>query len=292
MEKKGVGLVLLTAAISGVSIFLNKFSVASIEPALFTTMKNLVVAVFLVSLFVALREWRTLRRLTRRQWLSLALIGLVGGSLPFLLFFTGLNMTSAAQAALIHKTLFVWVGILAYVFLRERHGWRAVAGAALLLAGNALLLKVTGFAPTGGDLLILAATLLWAVEITLSRRFLVSEELPGRVVALGRMGFGSLFLLAYVAVTGPRAVPTEPASLLWVLLTAALLFGYVLTFYEGLARVPAMTATAILLLGSVVTTTLNLLWNGTLAWPPLVGSLLLLAGAALFALPVLTPARQ
>ena len=48
----------------------------------------------------------------------------------------------------------------------------------------------------------------------------------------------------------------------WVLFTAALLLGYVLTWYVGLKQVPVTVATCILLLGSPITTLLQLA-NGT-----------------------------
>lgn len=281
---KGLGLVLSTGVISGVSIFLNKFGVSGVDPALFTMAKGLIVAAMLVVTLGVMREWQTIQALPARTWRRLALIGLVGGSIPFLLFFTGLRMTSAAQGSLIHKTLFVWVAILAYATLRERIAPRMMLGGALLLTGNAVLLGLTGFTPSWGDLLIICATLLWAIEITLSRATLLRNGVPGRIVALGRMGFGSLYLLLFVLATGKGGlIPAlDGASLLWIIFTGALLYGYVFTFYEGLARVPAATATAVLMIGSAITTLLNLVWEGTLAWMPILGSVLILAGALSF----------
>ncbi len=295
--EKGFWLVLATACISGFSIFLSKFGVSGMAPALFTTGKNVVVAVALIATLLAMKEWPAIRELSSKQWLQLALIGLVGGSIPFLLFFTGLSMTEAAQAGFLHKTLFVWVAILAALTLKERIGRKMVVGGLLLLAGNFILLRITGWTFGTGDGLILLATLLWAGEITLAKRFLSVSELPGRIVALGRMGFGSLFLLAYLAVRGELALYASftGAQFLWIGLTAALLYGYVLTFYEGLKRVPASVATAVLLLGTVITTLLNLLWTGSIGWHQVVGGLLLIAGAVTFAgirLPAPWRARQ
>ncbi len=280
--EKGLWLVLATAVISGFSVFVNKFGVTGLDPALFTTSKNVLVAVFLIATILVMKEWKTVKALQPKQWGQLALIGLIGGSLPFLLFFTGLSLTGAAQAGFLHKTMFLFVAILAAITLKENINRNMVIGGVLLLVGNLFVLKLTGFSFGYGDLLILLATLLWATEVTLSRHVLKSvATLSGRVVAFGRMGFGSLFLLLYLAFTQklPLVSTMTASGWLWVLVTGAFLYGYVFTFYEGLKTVPASVATAILLLGTVVTTVLELVGNGTVAWQQVVGGCLLLAGA-------------
>ena len=284
--EKGLRLVLATAVISGFSVFLNKFGVAGTDAGLFTTLKNVLVAMLLITTLLALKEWKTVRGLAKKEWAQLALIGLVGGSVPFLLFFTGLKLTSAAQGSLIQKTMFVFVAVLAAAMLKEKVDKRMVVGGLLLVLGNLLILNLTGFAFGIGDALILAATLLWALEITLSRRLLTSvKELPGRVVGLGRMGFGAAFLVVYLVITGKLALISGLASgsWIWIIITSALLYGYVLTFYEGLKTVKASVAAAVLLLGTVITTLLTLAWNGTVAWTQLAGGALLIIGALTFA---------
>lgn len=279
--EKGLRLVLATALISGVSVFLNRFGVLGMDASLFTTLKNLFVALLLLALLLALKEWRTLATLSRREWLSLSLIGLIGGSLPFLLFFTGLKMTTATQGSLVRSTMFVWVALLAGLFLKERISAKMALGGILLLLGNILLLNKAVFVFGVGEALILASTLLWAGEIVLAKRLLSGSAIPGRVVALGRMGFGSLFLLAFVVSTGraPLLATMGVSSWLWVLVTGLLLFGYVLTFYEGLKSVSASVAAAILLVGSVITIILESLWTGIVGWPQAIGVALLLLGA-------------
>jgi drug/metabolite transporter (DMT)-like permease len=282
--EKGLRLVLITALISGVSVFVNGFGVAGMDAGLFTTLKNVIVAVFLLSAILLLKEWRSLKAVTRREWGSLVLIGLVGGSVPFLLFFTGLQMTSAAQGSLIQKTMFVFVAALAAVTLKEKIDKRMVIGGVLLVLGNLLVLRLTGFTFGAGDLLILAATLFWAGEIVLSKRLLMASKMPGRVVALGRMGFGSLFLLLYLIVTQKITLIAglSQNSWIWIFVTSALLYGYVFTFYEGLKTVQASVATAVLLLGTVITTLLELAWTGIVSWPQLAGGALIIAGIILF----------
>ncbi|NJL44503.1 MAG: EamA family transporter [Nitrosarchaeum sp.] len=88
-SRLGVGLVLATAAISGVSIFLNAYAVKGFDSDVFTFGKNALVALVLAAVVLSVWGAGELRSLSLRQWLLLALIGLVGGAVPFLLFFKG-----------------------------------------------------------------------------------------------------------------------------------------------------------------------------------------------------------
>ncbi len=274
--KKGLLLVLGTAIISGVSIFINKFGVNDMDASLFTGAKNVVVAVFLFSLILLAKDFNKLKELSRKDYAKLFAIGLVGGSIPFLLFFKGLQLTSAAQGAFVHKTMFVWVGILALIFLKEKLDKGIVIGAVLLLAGNLLLLKINHFVFNTGDFLILAATLLWSIETIISKKAL--ESLDSKIVGLGRMFFGSLIILAFLALTNKVSLISTLSGThwLWVMITSVFLFGYVFTWYSGLKELKTSVATSILLLGSVITSMLELVFSNTIMNAPQIGGMILL----------------
>lgn len=278
MNKKGLILVLATAIISGFSIFINKYGVSGINPYIFTFLKNAVVALMLSSAILLVKDWKLFKRLTKRQWLLLLAIGLVGGSVPFLLFFKGLSITSAAQGSFIHKTMFVYVAILAVIFLREKISKEFLIGALLLILGNLLLLKKLPVSFGKGDLLVLTATFLWAIENVISKYAL--RDLSSKVVTWGRMFFGSIFILSYLGFLGQLA-PIANLNLQqigWTAITAGLLFSYVLTWYSGLKYVPVSVATAILMLGSSVTTILSLASGASVTPKEIMASSLILSG--------------
>ncbi|NQV08490.1 DMT family transporter [Candidatus Woesearchaeota archaeon] len=252
--KRGLVLIFGTAVISGFSIFLNKFGVTGIDSSVFAFMKNIIVALFLLSIIGFTTQFRTLKELTKQQWSKLVLIGLIGGSIPFLLFFKGLQLTNGISAALIHKTMFIYVAVLAVFFLKEKLNPKIFYAAILLLAGNFLLLKMKFPVFNLGDLMILAATLFWASENILSKHTL--KHLSGNIVAFGRMFFGSLFILIFLAATG-KSIALTSTQLSWTAITAIFLLGYVITWYNGLKHVKVTVATSILLLGSPITTLLS-----------------------------------
>lgn len=281
IEKKGILLVLSTAFISGFSIFINKFGVKGFDPYLFALLKNSLVALFLLGLIFGLREGEELKKLRRRDWLLLTVIGLIGGSIPFLLFFKGLSLTTGANAAFIHKTMFVYAALLAALFLKERIDRRLLLAAILLLLGNALFLKILPFGSRPGDLLIFLATLLWAGENVISKHAL--RSLSPKIVAFGRMGIGSLFIFLFLLVSGHITAISSLSlpHLRWLLITSFFLLGYVTTWYAGLRYLKASVATSVLLLGGPITAVLTSVTSGVdFALPQILGILLLVSGVA------------
>ncbi|MBU0666281.1 MAG: DMT family transporter [Nanoarchaeota archaeon] len=258
--KKGIGLVFGTAIISGISVFLNAFGVKDINPFLFTGAKNFLVAICLLSTLILFKNFSSLKKLNIKQWTNLVFIGLIGGSIPFLLFFKGLQLISPAQGSFIHKTMILWVGILALIFLKEKINVKLIVGLIILLAGNFLLLKITSFDLTTGALLVFAATIFWSVEIILSKKLL--KNTSGNVLAFGRMFFGSIFIFLYLLFTNQLSgmMSLTTPQLGWIVLTSIFLFVYVTTFYNGLKYIKASTAIAILSLGAVITTILNIIF--------------------------------
>ena len=287
--RTGLLLALATALLSGVSIWVNALAVKQLpDPAVYTTVKNGIAAILLVALLALTVRPARIRAISPRSWGWLLLIGVVGGSVPFILFFNGLAQASAPSAAFIHKTLFVWVALLAVPFLGERLGLIQVAALGVLLAGQALVLTPAGVTWGSGETMIAAATLLWAVESILAKRVL--RDVPSAVVGACRLAIGLVVLVGFLAATGKLgAVATLTGSQwAWAALTGAFLFGYVTTWFAALQRAPASLVTAILVLGAPVTAAIQLVASGSApAASALAGQGLILAAGAALALPVL-----
>lgn len=282
-RRTGILLALGTAAISGVSVYLNADAVRSFGDATaYTTAKNVVSALVLLAV-VGLGSpagVRLTRPRTRGQWAGLLAIGLVGGSVPFVLFFEGLARADSAQAAFLHKTLLIWVAALAVVFLGERLSAVHVLAIGLLVAGQIGLIGGIGGFGTA-EVLILAATLLWSVEVVVAKRLLAGVS--SWTVGVARMGLGSVVLLAWVAVRGDLGLLTGMTSTQagWVLLTGVLLAGYVATWFAALQRALAIDVTAVLVLAAPITLALGHLADGVPLRPQLDWLAVLLAGGAL-----------
>jgi len=200
--RQGILLALAAAIVSGISIYVNKFGVAQVSnPFIYTTVKNSVVVVGLLAAVGLLASWKELRGLTPTRWLAWIGLGVIGGGVPFLLFFQGLSTASAASASLLQKTLFLWVALLAVPLLGERLGLWQVLGLAVLAIGQFFLQPLAHWSGWGmGETLILIATLLWAGETVLAKRVL--GWMSPHTAALGRMGIGALVVWVFLAFTG------------------------------------------------------------------------------------------
>jgi len=297
----------ITALISGLSVFVNSYGVHAIRaPAVYTTAKNLVATVVLAG--CALGAWRVRRRwpssaaarfvsveredavpVARRRargprrvlpWLGLAYVGTVGGGLAFVLFFDGLADTTATPAAFGRDTLVIWVAILAVPFLHERMHWWNWAAIALLVGGEVVVAGGVGhLAPSRGQLLVLSASALWALEVVVAK--LLLRQVAPASLSLIRMGVGAIALLGYLAASGSlRALPSLDATQVgWAILTGLLLAAYVGTWMTALARARGLDVTSILVGSALVTALLQAAAGTSSLAPRAVGLTLVTIGA-------------
>lgn len=295
-------LALGTAIISGFAIFINSYAVRAwadqgLSAATYTTAKNIVAALLvggLLFVMTARNSEEGLTRPTRRsQWLGLVTVGLIGGSIPFLLFFEGLARASSSQAAFLHKTLLIWVVLLAVPILKERLSIGHVAALGLLVAGQVTLAGgITDLAIGGGEVMVLGATLMWSVEVIVAKKLL--SEMSALTVGTARMTLGAVVLVGYGLVTGAFAgigtIGIEQWG--WALATGLILTGYVATWYSALARAQAIDVTAVLVFGAVITATLRSGFEGAALAPSGIGLVLVAAGASWILLQALVHSRQ
>ena len=280
-------LVLIAAIISGTNNFLTKIAVTAIkDPILYTSLKNTIVAIFIIGAILLLKKLPEVLSLTKRQLLRLLAIGFIGGAVPFALFFTGLQQTSAINAGLIHKTLFVWVLLIAIPILKEKLTWQQWAGVAAIFGANFFLGGFNGFNLNIGELMILGATVFWAIENIIAKKAL--EDISSVVVAAARMTFGSMFLILFLALKGApmgAAFSLNATQWGWTLLTSVLLLGYVSFWYAALKNAPATYVATLLVPATLVTNVLSAVFvTGALTIPQVASAILLIAGTVLMIL--------
>jgi drug/metabolite transporter (DMT)-like permease len=276
----GIALATLTALISGVSVFANGLIVKEFsDPVVLTGVRNAMVGAVLLAILLGSGGMTEIRALSGRRAGALLLIAVIGGSIPFILFFTGLAQADGPGAAFIHKTLFVWVSVLAVPFLGESLGMAQIAALGVLVVGTLLVGPTGVVGPGPAELLILAATMLWAVEVVIARRLLSREGVSVRLAATARMALGAVLILGFLALSGRLGGVAALTSAQWLLIagTGVLLFGYVTTWYAALQRAPASLVSSILVGGAIITAGLAVVRTGTVPAPTVELGLALLA---------------
>jgi len=252
---KGFKLALITAGFSGVAVFLNSLTVKAVGDALvFTTIKNLGVALIIGAVLLKQKiNWPVVRA----NWPALLAIGVIGGSLPFYLFFKGLTLTNAATGALIHKTLIFWVALWAIPVLKEKINAKQWLALGLIFGSNFVIGGLPALKWGTGETMILAATLLWAVENIIAKVTL--KRVQADAVVGARMILGSLILLLAVVAGGKLELIFKLNSTQWLmtLVSIFLLTGYVMTWYRALKLAPVTLVATVLTLATIITNILS-----------------------------------
>ena len=145
---------------------------------------------------------------------KLLLLALVAVPINQGFFLYGLQLSTAAHAALLYTLTPLFVLLLAQALLGEFPGWRTAVGTGLALLGTLFVLLQRGIdlsrGPLIGDLLIAVAVLAWAVY-TAEGRELVGQH-------------GALPTIAWTLIGGTLLyLPLGLGSLLWPSNRAALL---------------------------------------------------------------------
>jgi drug/metabolite transporter (DMT)-like permease len=283
MISKGIYYAVLTAIISGTAIFVNKIFISSFDPVLYTSLKNSLVALVFFSALLFAKKIKKISALKKGEITKLFLIGILGGGLPFAMFFTGLKEVNAVTASFIHKTLFIWVSLLAVPLLKEKLSKTGVLSILFLAIAINLNLKVENLAFVKGNLLILGATLLWAIENIVVKKVLKTVDVD--LVAFSRMSIGSICLILILGASDKLHLsPTfNPSQVVTTLLSSGLLFFYVATWYRALKYAPITLVANILAGGIVVTNLLSVAFVGQkISNPELISNLLIISAITIF----------
>ena len=255
--KLAIALGALTAVFSGVNNFITKIAVTAVkDPVVFTTLKRHCGRISYRHYYCLEKEKRV-GEIDSETKKLLILIGIIGGSIPFILYFTGLMQTSALNASLLHKTLFVWVAIMAVPILKEKIGWLQFAAMGLLFGGTIAVGGFQGFKLNGGELMILGATLFWAVENIIAK--FVLRDVSSILLAGARMILGSIILFAVVLFQNKAQMMTGLSLIQWswTLLTSVLLLGYVISWYTALKYAPVTVVASLLVPATLITNILT-----------------------------------
>jgi transporter family protein len=146
----------LAAFTAALVAILAKLGLQNVDPTLATTLRSLIMALFLVLLSILLGKFNGFSistSLNGREWALLTLAG-IAGALSWLFYFFALKQGSASAVVAIDRLSLVFVIILAALFLQEAVTWRTLTGVLLMVTGALFIsLKDNEFSQIGAYLL-------------------------------------------------------------------------------------------------------------------------------------------
>lgn len=247
------------AIVSGASVYVNSVGVHIYKDAtLYTTLKNgLVGVILLVPLLVFAERRREYVRLDRGTGAWLVALAITGGSVPYLLFFNGLQHATAVTGAFLNHLQFLLVGLFAVVFLRERVRPAMWAGFVVLLIGATLGTNLGQLKWSGGAYLILLSTVLFAIDFVIAKHLL--RGLSTLTVMTAKMTLGSAMLVAYSFLTGHLAGAARLTAFQveYVLLTGLILLAFTACTFLAIRHAMVSAVMAIGMAAPLVTTAIQ-----------------------------------
>lgn len=224
-----IALIVMTF-IWGLNFVVVKTLISGMIPLAFVSIRFVLGAALFVFL-VRVREGGF--QIPRVAWRRVALVGLVGTALYQPLYITGLSFTKVSNAALIVACTPVFIVLLNRALGRERFTARGWLGIALSFVGIGLVVLSGGefgFADNSwiGDLLLLVATVLWAVYSVLAAP-LLRRYSPLSVTALSTIcGTIPLVLISLPALFAEDWASIPPGG--WLGLGYSAIFAIVVAY--------------------------------------------------------------
>jgi drug/metabolite transporter (DMT)-like permease len=220
------GLLLLMVLIWGANFTVVKAALADIPPQAFNALR-LVIA---TTIFLTAILWQGAPRVPRRDWIRLALFGIIGHFVYQFCFMGGLARTTASNSSLVLGCSPVAVSLASAFAGHERIPRAQWAGVLLSVAGIYLVVGTGahfGRSSLVGDSFTLLAVACWAVY-TVGSRDLLARYSPLVVTGI-TMAFGTA---AYVPAAMPSVLQLEWGRVhLWA--WTALVFSSILALNVG-----------------------------------------------------------
>jgi drug/metabolite transporter (DMT)-like permease len=244
-------------------------------------------------LYAAMLRWgdpaapghTTSGRLSRREWLLLAVMALTGVfGFPALLYLS-LHWTTASNAALINGTIPLVTTLLAAWLLREELKARHISGSlvslvgVILIIGSGSLASLQDHSINSGDLLLLLDTFLWGLYSVISR-IVTRSRTALMVTAISTwLGIPLLYLAASLELEShlPLLSPHLIISVVYIAVFPTCIGFF--AWNEGVRRLGPALSMAFYNLLPVFGVLLSIVFlSERVTWMHLVGGLLVLGG--------------
>ena len=209
MTRRDLADLLLLGALWGASFLFMRMGAADFGPVALVLVRVAGASVVLLPLLA----WRGEMAALRRNWRTIAVVGIVNSALPFLLFMIAALVLGVGLMSVLNATVPIWGALVARLWLGEKLDAGRWLGLAIGLAGVAALSwgkadfqpGEHGVSAFWGIAACLVASVLYGIAANFSRRFLA--DVPSMAVAAGSQTAAALAMLLPAWWTWPRRQP-------------------------------------------------------------------------------------
>ncbi len=126
----------LSAFSASLVAILGKLGLKSVEPTLATTIRGIIMALFLFLTSLSLKKFEnfSFSSFSSKDWL-LIILSAIAGALSWLFYFWALKTGPASKVAVIDRLSLVFVILLSFLILGEKLGGQVILGALLVVLG-------------------------------------------------------------------------------------------------------------------------------------------------------------
>lgn len=215
----------------------------SISPIWTLALSTVIGTVFLGVLFFWRRLYRELR--DKKSWQPILLSALIIGVLYYLIFFFGLQFTTAGNASIIIN-MEIWFAFLFFglILKKEKYTFSALLGAVLMFGGVLLILFPGTLEFNKGNLLIFFATMLPPIGNYFQQ--LARKRVSAVTLLFLRSLIAAAFLLPFAFLLEGSSKLDLQAAALPLLFNGVVLFGLSkILWIEGIHIIPVAKAATI-----------------------------------------------
>ncbi|MCC5915531.1 MAG: DMT family transporter [Balneolaceae bacterium] len=202
---------LLISVIWALNFTVIKASLSEIDPYSFNAMRFILASSFIWLIVASRGEWF---RVPVSDWLPLLVLGLGGNLLYQWLFIVGIDLTFAANAAVMLGTIPIWVAVASHFLKIEMMNRLKSIGVIFAFLGVVLIIfsggGTAGFGSDTfrGDIVIVIAAVVWAIYTIFSKSYLTRYspiQFSAFMTSVGALALG-LLAIPYAAETDWESV--------------------------------------------------------------------------------------
>ncbi|MDQ5869371.1 MAG: DMT family transporter [Thermoproteota archaeon] len=246
----GYGSAIVAAALFGSVSTVAKPVLSMVNPLVLSSLVYLIAGFT----FSPLAQQTGFKKITRKYYFLIAASALLGATIAPVMFFLGLEQTTAADTSLLANGETVFSILFALVIFKERMKPIGYLAVALILFGVFIITTNLEFNESifrldSGNLLVIGSTILWGLDNNIGK--IITRQIDvSRLIQLKALIGGSLLLLTILLFGIPFSI--HPTQIISIIVLGV--FGFAISLYlylHSIKRIGVVKASSILSLSAV-----------------------------------------